>query len=288
MIVYVKQLEKVGFFYKVLNILKMEKLEDKTIIYLPINEKSKQRKLKKVIEKLSEYFYNNNIKNIVLEKEFMKNETAKNILYSNNINILDGRKISRFLVYNVIQKIYEYKNDRIEAGEVTLLINDNDAVNIETIVMLARVVKRMNIITSNIKRFRKIVDYLYNEIGILIKLSNNIKTNLKSSGLIVNIDFPEEIVNKLDIPNDAIILNIPQNININSKKFVGINIKSWETEIPNKYKLKGFNDLIMYEASLYAKPVPKIFEQIQNDNIKIGRLIGINGFINTKEFVKKI
>lgn len=288
MIVYVKQLEKVGFFYKVLNILKMEKLEDKTIIYLPINEKSKQRKLKKVIEKLSEYFYNNNIKNIVLEKEFMKNETAKNILYSNNINILDGKKISRFLVYNVIQKIYEYKNDRIEAGEVTLLINDNDAVNIETIVMLARVVKRMNIITSNIKRFRKIVDYLYNEIGILIKLSNNIKTNLKSSGLIVNIDFPEEIVNKLDIPNDAIILNIPQNININSKKFVGINIKSWETEIPNKYKLKGFNDLIMYEASLYAKPVPKIFEQIQNDNIKIGRLIGINGFINTKEFVKKI
>lgn len=288
MIVYVKQLEKVGFFYKVLNILKMEKLEDKTIIYLPINEKSKQRKLKKVIEKLSEYFYNNNIKNIVLEKEFMKNETAKNILYSNNINILDGRKISRFLVYNVIQKIYEYKNDRIEAGEVTLLIKDNDAVNIETIVMLARVVKRMNIITSNIKRFRKIVDYLYNEIGILIKLSNNIKTNLKSSGLIVNIDFPEEIVNKLDIPNDAIILNIPQNININSKKFVGINIKSWETEIPNKYKLKGFNDLIMYEASLYAKPVPKIFEQIQNDNIKIGRLIGINGFINTKEFVKKI
>ena len=139
-------------------------------------------------------------------------------------------------------------------------------------------------LVREIKKFKKIVEYLYNELGILIKLSNNIKTNLKSSDIIVNIDFPEEIVNKLEIPTDAIILNIPQNININLKKFAGINIKSWETEIPSKYKLEGFNEMTMYEASMYEQQDSKIFKQIQNDDIKIRRLIGINGIINTKEF----
>ena len=136
-------------------------------------------------------------------------------------------------------------------------------VNIETIIMLAHNIKRLNIITSNIKKFKKIVEYLYNELGILIKLSNNIKTNLKSSDIIVNIDFPEEIVNKLEIPTNAIILNIPQNININLKKFAGINIKSWETEIPSKYKLEGFNEMTMYEASMYEQQDSKIFKQIR-------------------------
>ena len=284
MIIYIKQSEKIKFVSKILNILRIEKIENKQIIYLPINKKSRERKIEKVTEKLSKYLYDNNIKNIVLENELMQNENIKNILYSNNINILDGTKISRFLVCNVIEKIYEYKNVKIEAGEVTLLVNDNDDVNIETIIMLAHNIKRLNIITSNIKKFKKIIEYLYNELGILIKLSNNIKTNLKSSDIIVNIDFPEEIVNKLEIPTDAIILNIPQNININLKKFAGINIKSWETEIPSKYKLEGFNEMTMYESSMYEQQDSKIFKQIQNDDIKIRRLIGINGIINTKEF----
>ena len=117
------------------------------------------------------------------------------------------------------------------------------------------------------------------------KLSNNVKTNLRSSDIIVNIDFPEEIVNKLEIPNNAVVLNMPKNINIKSKKFSGINIKAWEIEVPDKYVLEGFNTSIMYEASLYTKPVMKVFEQIQNDDIKIKKLIGVNGVINAKEFI---
>lgn len=285
MIIYIKQTEKIKFIYRLLNILKIEKMEDKHIIYLPINKNTTKRRTEKVSEKLSKYLYNNNIKNVVLENELMQNEVAKNILYSNNINILDGNKLSKFLIYDVVQKIYEYKNCKIESGEITLLVNESNDINMQTIIMLAHDVKRLNIITNNIKKFRKIVDYLYNEIGILIKLSNNIKTNLKSSDIIVNVDFPEETINKLDIPHNATILNISENINIYSKRFSGINIKSWEIKVPNGYKLEGFDETIIYEASIYEKPVIKIFEQIKSDNIKIGRLIGVNGVINPKEFV---
>lgn len=285
MIMYIRQSENIKFLHKIFNIFRVEKLDDKTIINLPINEKSKNKKNEKVIQKLSQYFNNNNIKIVVLEQTLMENTNIKNIIYSNNINILDGTRLDKFLVYNLIQKIYQYKKTNIQAGEITLLINENDDINVETIIMIAKDIKRLNIITNDIKKFRKIVDYLYKELGILIKLSNNVKTNLRSSDIIVNIDFPEEIINKLEIPNDAVVLNMPKNINIKSKKFSGINIKAWEIEVPDKYILEGFNTSIMYEASLYTKPVMKVFEQIQNDDIKIKKLIGVNGVINAKEFI---
>lgn len=285
MIMYVRQSEEIKFLHKIFNIFRVEKLDDKTIINLPINKKSKNKKIEKVIQKLSQYFNNNNIKIVVLEQTLMENTNIKNIIYGNNINILDGTRLDKFLVYNLVQKIYQYKKTNIQAGEITLLINENDDINVETIIMLAKEIKRLNIITNDIKKFRKIVDYLYKELGILIKLSNNVKTNLRSSDIIVNIDFPEEIVNKLEIPNNAVVLNIPKNINIKSKKFSGINIKAWEIEVPDKYILEGFNTSIMYEASLYTKPVMKVFEQIQNDDIKIKKLIGVNGVINAKEFI---
>ena len=285
MIMYIRQSENIKFLHKVFNIFKVEKLDDKTIINLPINKKSKNKKIEKVIQKLSQYFNNNNIKIVVLEQTLMENANIKNIIYSNNINILDGTRLDKFLVYSLVQKIYQYKKTNIQAGETTLLINENDDINVETIIMLAKEIKRLNIITNDIKKFRKIVDYLYKELGILIKLSNNVKTNLRSSDIIVNIDFPEEIVNKLEIPNNAVVLNMPKNINIKSKKFSGINIKAWEIEVPDKYVLEGFNTSIMYEASLYTKPVMKVFEQIQNEDIKIKKLIGVNGVINAKEFI---
>lgn len=284
MIIYVKSFEKKETLYNLFNILKIEKIQDKVFIYLPINRKSNQRKVKKVFEKLSKYLYNNNLKNIVLEEELMKNEEAKNILYSNNINILDGTRLPQYLVHKVVKKIYRYKNKKIEAGEITILANENDDVNIQTIKDIAQNAKRLNIITNNIKKFRRIVNELYNELGILIKLSNNMKTNLKSTDIIVNMDFPEEAINKLEIPNDAIILNIQKNININSKKFAGINIKSFEIEVPDEYNIDKFDSNVVYEASIYKRPAIKVFQQIENDDIRIKNLVGVNGIISPKEF----
>lgn len=285
MVIYVMKADKPKLIHRMLNILKIENIDGKTIVYLPVKEKTKTRKNEKVLKKLSKYCYVNNIKNIVLEQKIMKDEVAKNILYSNNINILDGTKINRFLTNNLIEKIYEYKNKKIETGEITILVNDNDDINTHIITEIAEKIKRLNIITNDTRKFRKIVEQLYNELGILIKLSSNMKTNIKNSDILVNIDFSEELINKLDIPIYATILNIPQKININSKKFSGINIKAWEIEIPNEYKIDRFDEKIIYEIGLYGKPSMKIFEQIKNDNLKIKHFIGVNGRISQKEFI---
>jgi len=220
----------------------------------------------------------------VLEQELFNNEEFKNTLYSNNENILDGSKLAKFLVYKVIQKVFNLKNKNIQAGEVTILANQNDDITIEHIMQIARNAKRLNIITSNTKKFKNLIDYLFEELGILIKLSNNLNFNLKSSDIIVNMDFSEEHLNKLAIPNNATIVNVQKNIDIYSKKFTGINIKTWEINIPSDIKLNGFLDNHLYEALLFTMIPIKAFEQIEKDNITIKKLIGKNGAINKKEF----
>lgn len=285
MVIYVMKADKPKLIHRIFNILKIKNIDNKTIIYLPIKEKNKERNIKRIFKKLSKYCYINNIKTIVLEQQIMNNEVAKNILYSNNINILDGTKINRFLTNNLIEKIYEYKNKKIETGEITILVNDNDDINTHIITVLAEKIKRLNIITNNTQKFRKMVEKLYDELGILIKLSSNMKTNIKNADILVNIDFSEELINQLDIPINATILNIPQDININSKKFSGINIKKWEVEIPNEYKIDKFDEKIIYEIGIYGKSTTQIFEQIKKDNLKIKYFIGVNGMIRQKEFI---
>ena len=281
-IVYIKTIKKHNIFCGIFNKFTIQDIENKKMVYL---QENKKRKTEKVLNKLCKYLYENNITTCVIDKKLMNNEIAKNILYSNNINILDGERLNKFLVYNLIEQIYRLKNKKIETGEITLLINENDEINIKNIKRIAEKIKRLNIVTNNMKQFNRIVDNIYEELGILIKITNNIKTSLKNSDIIVNLDFPEELINKLAIPNSAIILNIPKNINIISKKFSGINIKSWEIEIPEQYKLEDFPDISMYEAQIYLKPTIQAFKQIQGDKIKIKNFLGCNGAINSKEFM---
>jgi len=288
MIVYIIENNKPQLLYKIFNVFKIENIENKTIIKIPINLKSLKFRIEQNAKKLSEFLYNNDIKNIVLSKELMKMEVFKNILYSNNINILDGTRLSRYLTYEIILKILKYKTIKIETAEITILVNNNDNVNIENIIRIGKKVKRLNILTNNVKAFKKAVDYLYDELGILVKLTNNININLKSTDIILNIDFSEEWIKRVELPQYSTIVSIPYSIDINSKKFSGINIKAWDIITPSECKLSGFEDSIIYESILYNKDIENIYKKIKEDNIKIINLRGKNGIINRKEFARNL
>ena len=249
-VLYIEPLKKNNYFCRLFNKYKIKGEADRILICLPINSQTSEKRIKKTATKLYKLCYNNNICNCVLDKELMKNEKLKRELYSNNINILDGSHISRYIINKMVEKIYEYKQKNIETGELTVLVNDSDDINMETIKKISQNIRVMNIITNNTQKFENMLKTLYYEYGILIRITNNYNINLEESDIIINIDFPEETINKIRIPDRAIILNIPQNININSKRFSGINIKNWMIQVPEKYKLDGFLDISNYEAEL--------------------------------------
>ncbi len=167
-----------------------------------------------------------------------------------------------------------------------MLINDFSSINKEIIIHIAKNIKRLNIVTNHINKCKKIEEYLYDEFGIMLNISNNKRRSLLKSEIIINMDFPEELINKYRIYDKAIILNISDKIDINSKRFNGININYCKISIPDKYKLKGFQDEIVYESLIYIKNKYKdINEKIIRDKIVVSELIGNNGSISKSEII---
>ncbi|MGN1302018.1 MAG: hypothetical protein ACI4U9_05835 [Clostridia bacterium] len=276
--------EKNKYKLKINNLLSKieEKADgDRVFLSLPIKEdKIKEKKIKKLVKQMQKY----KIKTAVLSENLYNIEILKNELYSMNINILDGKYLFKLLTEETIKYICKKTNTNEEKIELSFLTNDVNNINKEIIKGLAEQVKTLNIITNHIEEFRNIEDYLYNEKGIIIKISNNYKTALQKTNIIINMDFPEETINKYFIPRKCMIININSGIKIKTKKFNGININGYNIIIPPKYKIEGYNDKFIYESNLLGKEYEIARKQIIEDKIKIKNLIGEKGVINNKEF----
>lgn len=121
----------------------------------------------------------------------------------------------------------------------------------------------------------------------MLNVSNNKKRSLTKTDIIINIDFPEELINKYKIFDKAIIVNVNDKIDLQSKRFNGININYYKMKIPDKYKLEGFQNEIIYESLIYGKKYEKIKVRFDKDKIKIKKLLGKNGPIMESE-IKQI
>lgn len=164
-----------------------------------------------------------------------------------------------------------------------MLINDFTDINKEIIIHIAKTIRSLNIVTNHIEKCKKIEEYLCDEFGIMLNVSNNKRKSLLKSEIIINMDFPSELINKYRIFDKSIILNISDEISLQSKRFNGININYYKIQIPDKYKLEGFQNEIVYESLIYGKKYGDINKKITRDKIKIKKLIGRNGPIIENE-----
>ncbi len=166
-----------------------------------------------------------------------------------------------------------------------MLINDFTDINKDIIIEIAKNIKRLNIVTNHISKCQKIEEYLYDEFGIMLNISNNKRRSLLKSEIIINFDFPEELINKYRIYDKSILLNINEKINVQSRRFNGININYYKILIPNEYKLGKFQDEIVYESLIYGNKYEHINKKIMEDRIEINKLVGNNGGIRESEFL---
>ena len=106
------------------------------------------------------------------------------------------------------------------------------------------------------------------------------------SEIIINFDFPQELINQYNIYNKAILINILEKIFIYSKKFDGVNINYFRIFMPPEYVISKFDNEIVYESILYRyNDLRNIRSRIDKDKIKIKKLIGNNGFVHEKEII---
>lgn len=217
----IQETDKPKKMHKIFNIIKLEQNR----IILPItkgeiengklSQKKEQILAKKIVNKLKKAMGNN----VILSKEIKKQENLVNYLYSQNVNIIDGKWLFGILSDEAITYAVNKKKMKKEKLNVSILVNDLEDYVLENIKLIVRKYKRVNIVTNHLEKFKKIEKEILEKDGIMVTVTNNKKKSLVKSNVILNYDFPTELINKYRICDEAIVINVRQNVSINSKRF---------------------------------------------------------------------
>ena len=217
----IQETDKPKKIRKIFNIVELEQNR----VILPItkseieNGKLSQKKAqilaKNIVNKLKNAIGNN----VILSKEIKKQKNLVNYLYSQNMNIIDGKWLFGILSDEAITYVVNKKKMKKEKLNVSILVNDVEDYVLENIKLIVRKYKRVNIVTNHLEKFKKIEKEILEKDGIMVTVTNNKKKSLVKSNVILNYDFPTELINKYRICDEAIVINVRHNVSINSKRF---------------------------------------------------------------------
>ena len=274
---YIQETDKPNFIYNLLNIVKLQ--EDKII--LPIGEeKIPLKKAEKLAKKTKQIIEKGNCSKVILSKKIKTQEDYKNYLYTYQISITEGRWLFEVLSAKALEYVANKENLKKEETQVSILVNEISENLLENIKQIVRQYKRVNIVTNHLEKFKKIEEQILEKEGIMITVSNNKKKSLSKSKIILNVDFPTELINQYNIYEEATIINLRGNVKINKKRFNGININDYEIEFTSfdefDYdKNNLYNQKDIFEAQIWQnQPFEYIERKIKRDKVKITYLKG--------------
>ena len=268
---------------KILKFFNSIRLKDNEII-LPIQkEELTDKQAEKLATKTYKIIKTSNCKKIVVSKEIKKQDQYLNYLYSQGLDIVDGKWL--FQILSNMSLEYICKKNNLLKSEISISILANQVTE-NVIYFLKKIVKeykRINIVTNNINLFKNLETQIMEQYGVMIVVTNNKRKSLSKSQLIVNFDFPTELINKYNVYEDSIILNLQDDVKIKSKRFNGICINDYEIVVLNGQdfdytKVEKFYCKDLYECNLYKKqPIEEINKKINSDGVRIEKLYSNRG-----------
>lgn len=237
---------------------------------------------RRCVEKLRKLIKKDNIKQVACEEEIQQ--------YVDKKILIDEKDIIKYLILEILEYIFEIQGKKLEQEDIYFLINKDEDIYLENIKTLSEKFKTTNIITEELSKFQKIVENIFGE-ETTIYLSNNKRKSLRRAKYIVNFDYGIGKIEKYNINRTAILINIEQNVKIESMAFEGISINNVNIQIPDELiehfgrMMEKINKNILYMSLVNQKQeLARIKDRIKEDNIHILNLIGDKGIISQEEF----
>lgn len=279
---YVQEADKPNFIFRIFNIIQLK--EDKII--LPIDEKKiSSRKAQKLAKKTKKILDKTISTKIVISEKIQKQKEYVNLLHTYSIELINGKWLFEVLSCKILEYILGKKGIKKEETKISILVNDLTENMLSNIRQIAKEYKRVNIITNHIEKFKKIEKQILEKDGIMITVGNNKKKGLYKSQLILNVDFPSELINQYNIYEEAIIVNVRGNVKIAQKRFNGISINDYDITFEkidefDYDKSTKYKACKIYEAQFNKKqPFQEVMKQIEKDKVRITKLVGVNSEI---------
>lgn len=274
---YIKETDKPSKFAEFFHIVK---LENDTIILPILGTSLDEKTAYKLAIKTKTILDKTNSKKLVLSKQVKQQEAYTNYLYSYNYEIVDGRWLFQMLLFDVLEYIIKKLKIKEEEIKIGILVNDISDLAIYAIEKLVTKYKYVKIVTNHINHFKNIEEKISEEQGIFINVGNNKRKILSKTNIILNLDFPTELINRYTIYNTATIINFKGNVKIKDKRFNGLNINDYEIDWKTNPHLEKFEAKDVYEALQHKnQPIEEIFKRIKRDNVTIQYLKGAKTII---------
>ena len=274
----------------------------KEIAYFPKakkEEKAKQKenkKWEKIADKIVQYAKSQHILEVALSHSLEKVEILTNKLNQEKITILNGKWLMPYLTIPILEYVMEFKQTKLQEETIWVTVNDASSQNAFYLMELAKQVKNLQIVTNHMDQFKKIEEYLYEKMGIMIAISHNKRKSLANAPYILNLDFPEDELIRYRINPTAVILNMEPFFTREWKGFEGVIINSYELKTGEGLAqmwqdhldvVRKFKQSVLYEGLLYQKaPEAMLQEKIKKQQLEIQYLIGKNGAIMPEELRK--
>lgn len=275
---YIQENDKPTIVEKIIRKINVERNK----IIIPINETTNEKVQEKLARKTIKLIKKSNSKKIIISKKIQNCESFIKILEKEDLKIVDGKWLYKMLIPEITDYILEKENLKKEETSIHILVNNETDIAIQNIKKFSTEFKAITIITNHIDKFKRIEEKIYNELGINITVMNNKKKGLSRAKIIINYDFPKELINQYNINEKAIIVNIQGKLKINKKRYDGKIIQGYEIKdnTENEYDIENekFYTREFYESTFYyEQPYKYVREKIEKDKIKIKELYLQNG-----------
>ena len=289
---YVKFTEKIIIcIKKILGQISIEKIsvnkyKDTNIILIPKYKNYNLYIKYRIVNHIKRYISLNKIDNILVDKnlQFLFKDFEQN-------NILCGKYLMKNLILGIIEYICNINKINTQLENIHIFVNQYSKDNIKIIENMCKKFKTVNIITENLKYYKRLENKLFDE-GVLITVSNNKRKSAKNAKFIVNIDFEKNKIEQYNVNMSSIIINLINEKVLFEKYFRGVLINNIKIMLNSDLKcyinefFGEINENIYLENLLYDKECGDAQNEFLKYGCEIVGLIGIRGVINDKELQK--
>lgn len=285
---YIKEEKLIGSLFRKIEV---RNFDNNFVIAVDNKDNIKtKKKLVKTINKLK-------IDAVVFSKSLeSKFETQiREMLDESSVTIINGKKLMEYMQYEILEFIIKKRKEDIKLEDVYIVFKKDSKLDLNFLKRYIENFRMTNIVTSEVERLKNVQDNLLENDNILISVSNNKRKALKRAKYIVNVNLNKSELERYKINRNAIIINIKEDVRYDDISFDGININSFNIDMPDEYveKFEVLNEKFdlkkLYESILISenyKDAEKVYDRIKNDEIEVKEVIGNNGKISDEELRK--
>jgi len=200
------------------------------------NDNISKIRFERALARTKKYFHKNGVSELIVDENIGKtNELLNN---EGLFRVFDGSGFYGVYIVEILKYICSNMGVKLQNLTVGLMLDDLDGFFELILKDLCTKVRFLSIISLNSENFIPLVNEIYSEIGLVVRLEKSIKSKKGDFGILINFSKNKDLVNSNRYSRNFVILNLGARIsndNINGILITDIIIKSKNKDIDKYY-----------------------------------------------------